>query len=95
MTKISNKLQVRAELLSAVKKLEQGDKHTQEFLEEILTPLRDFTDKNTILDILIKEIISASTDTRFLILSFLIENLVPKEMLEAELWRLLEQRSAY
>lgn len=91
MTKISNKLQVRAELLSAVKKLEQGDKHTQEFLEEILTPLRDFTDKNTILDILIKEIISASTDTRFLILSFLIENLVPKEMLEAELWRLLEQ----
>lgn len=90
MTKSLNKLQIRAELLNAVKMLESGQKHTQTFLEEVLSPLLEIEDKKTILDILIKEIISSNNNERFFILSFLIENIIPKELLENELWKLLE-----
>ena len=91
MTKQLNKLQIRAEILNAIKTLDSGDKHTQEFLDSVINSLKEIEDKNTVLDILIKEIIASKNDDRFLILSFLIENLIPKEMLEQELWKLLEQ----
>lgn len=91
MTQKLNKLLIRAELLNAIKILDGGQKHTPEFLNNVLTPLKTIEDKHTILDILIKEIISAPNDDRFFIQAFLLENLVPKELLEDELWKLLNQ----
>lgn len=89
MTKNMNKLQIRVELLNAIKMLESGHKHTAAFLEETITPLTEISDKEAILDILIKEIISNQNDNRFFVLAFLLEQLIPKERLEDELWRLL------
>ncbi len=89
MTKKINKLQIRADVLNAIKSIETGQKHTQEFLNKILAPLKEITDTNTILDVLIKEFISNQNDERFYILSFLLEQLIPKEKLEDELWKLL------
>lgn len=89
MTVAKNKLQIRAEILNAIKFLESGDKHTVEFLNGVLSPLKEIEDKTTVLDVLIKEIISNQNDDRFYILSFLLENLIPKEKLEDELWKLL------
>jgi len=89
MVKNLNKLQIRAEILNAVKRLESGDKHTQSFLDEVLQPLNEIEDKNTILDILIREITSSNNENRFLILSYLLETLVPREKLEDELWKLM------
>jgi len=89
MAKSINKLQIRADVLNAVKNLENGQKHTQEFLNKIISPLQEITDKDTILDVLIKEIVSNQNDERFYVLSFLLEQLIPKEKLEGELWKLL------
>lgn len=86
-----NKLQIRVEILNAVKTLESGDKHTQSFLDEVLSPLKEISDIDSVLDILLKEIISATNDNRFFVLSFLLENLVPKEKLETELWQILNK----
>lgn len=91
MSEKLNKLQIRAEILNAIKILDGGEKHTPNFLEEVLLPLKKISDTETILDILIKEIISSSDDNRFLVLSFLLENLIPKEKLESELWQILNQ----
>lgn len=89
MVKNLNKLQIRAEILNAIKRLESGDKHTQSFLDEVLLPLKEIDDKAAILDVLIREIVAAPNDNRFLILSYLLESLIPKEKLEDELWKLL------
>ena len=91
MTKNLNKLQIRVELLNAIKLLESGHKHTTSFLNEIISPLKEIADINSILDILIKEFLTNKDDNRFYILSFLLEQLTPKEKLEEELWRLLAQ----
>ena len=91
MTKNMNKLQIRADVLNAIKALETGSKHSTEFLNSVLEPLQTIEDKNAILDILIKEIISNQNDDRFFILSFLLEQLIPKEKLEDELWKMLKQ----
>ena len=92
MTQKYNKLQIRAEILNAVKILDSGDKHTKDFLDSVILPLQKIEDKSAILDVLTKEIIISNNDNRFLILSFLLQNLIPKEMLEGKFWRLLEQR---
>ncbi len=84
-----NKLQIRAELLNAIKLIDSGDKHSPEFLQSIISPLLKIEDKALILDILIKEIISAKNDSRFLNLSYILENVIPKDMLESQLWKLL------
>lgn len=89
MVRNLNKLQIRAEILNAIKQLESGDKHTQGFLDAVVEPLKEISDKNTILDVLIREIVAAKNDNRFLILAYLLESLVPKEKLEGELWKLL------
>lgn len=89
MVRNLNKLQIRAEILNAIKQLDSGDKHTQSFLDNIVVPLKEISDKNTILDVLIREIIAAKNDNRFLILAYLLESLIPKEKLEGELWKLL------
>ena len=91
MTRNINKLQIRADILNAIKTLESGSKHTTEFLNKVLEPLVEISDKDAILDILVKEIISNKNDDRFYILSFLLEQLIPKEKLEDELWKLLKQ----
>ena len=91
MSEKLNKLQIRAEILNAIKILDGGEKHTPSFLEKVLLPLKKISDTETVLDILIKEIISSSDDNRFLVLSFLLENLIPKEKLESELWQILNQ----
>lgn len=89
MTRNLNKLQIRAEILNAIKQLECGDKHTQEFLQQIVAPLKEIEDKGGILDVLIREIISSTNDSRFFVLSYLLETLIPKGKLEEELWRYL------
>jgi len=91
MSQKMNKLQIRAELLNAIKFIENGQKHSFDFLLSVVSPLKEIEDKDTILDIIIKEIISNKNDERFYILSFLLEQLIPKEKLENELWKLLAQ----
>ena len=91
MSQKMNKLQIRAELLNTIKSIENGQKHSFDFLLKVVSPLKEIEDKDTILDILIKEIISNKNDERFYILSFLLEQLIPKEKLENELWKLLAQ----
>lgn len=91
MTKKLNKLQIRVELLNAIKLLESGQKHTVSFLNDVVSPLKEISDIEAVLDILIKEFLSNKNDNRFYVLSFLLEQLIPKEMLEGELWKLLSQ----
>ena len=71
-----NKLQIRADVLNALKLIESGDKRTIDFLNSVVSPLQEIEDKDSILDILIKEMLSNKNDERFYTISFLLEQLI-------------------
>lgn len=86
-----NKLQIRAEILNSIKDLCSTQQKSDEFIASIMLPLSEIEDKETILDILIKEITAPNPNSRFFTIVFLLETLIPKEMLEKQLWQLLEE----
>lgn len=85
-----NKLQIKAEILTAISKLQTNLEAAN--VDEILKTLTVQEDKKAILDVLIKEI-SKANDQKAILISFLALKLCDKAELEEALWDVLKNPS--
>src|SRR5574344_47271 len=82
-----NKIQIRAEILTVISKLQTQQKNVD--VNSTLKVLDGQEDKSSILDILLKEF-SKANEQKALIISFLMVRLCKKEETEEKLWELLK-----
>ena len=76
-----NKLQIRAKLLSAIINL-QNNTSDLSFVGNTLDELNTIQDKDTMLEILHKELLKENSEMRDYTISFLLNELVEKEKIE-------------
>ena len=76
-----NKLQIRAKLLSAIINL-QNNTSDFSFVGKTLDELNEIKDKDTVLEILHKELLKENSEMRDYTISFLLGELVEKEKTE-------------
>ena len=76
-----NKLQIRAKLLSAIINL-QNNTSDISFVGNTLDDLNTIQDKDTMLEILHKELLKENSEMRDYTISFLLNELVEKEKIE-------------
>ena len=77
-----NKLQIRAKLLSAIADLQICSQENRSIPAKIVNELKEIKDKKSILEILLKELIKDTSETKLIILTFLLQELVEKEDIE-------------
>lgn len=85
---IENKLQIRAKILSAIINL-QNNVQNGNFIKETLKDLSDIQDKDTVLSVLSKEFLKENSEAKDLTISFLLGELISKDVLETHLFELL------
>lgn len=81
----SNKLQIRARLLSAIVNLQQKASDLS-FIKHELSDLEKISDKKAVLSILEKELLKENTEARDYTITFLLRNLVSEKELESALF---------
>lgn len=77
-----NKLQIRAKLLSAIAELQICSKENRNVPAKIINELKSIDDKKSVVEILVKEIIKDTSENKLIILTFLLQELVEKELIE-------------
>ena len=77
-----NKLQIRAKLLSAIAELQICSKENRNVPAKIINELKSIEDKKSVVEILVKEIIKDTSENKLIILTFLLQELVEKELIE-------------
>ncbi len=80
-----NKIQIKAEILATLAALSTSGKPEA----ALLTDLKAIDDKQTILEVLIKELVNAS-EQRALLICWLLTELIDKETLNDELWNVIK-----
>lgn len=80
-----NKLQVKAEILATLRALSGSTMPDP----SLLTDLKNIEDKKTIIDVLVRELISAD-EHRTLLICWLMTELIDKETLNDELWNVIK-----
>ncbi len=80
-----NKIQIKAEVLATLNALTTASFPNP----SLLTDLKNIEDKKTLLDILIRELVSAS-ENRALIICWLLTELIEKDTLNDELWNIIK-----
>jgi len=84
-----NKLQIKAEVMTAISKLQSMPDISD--VDNILSVLSEQQDKKAILDILIKELLKTN-EQRVILISYLLIRLCGKNELEQELWAILKNK---
>lgn len=77
-----SKLQIRARVLSAIMELQKPANRSPQAIKSVLAPLCNISDKNTILEIILKELKKDNTDDKQHILFFLVSELLDKNKVE-------------
>ena len=77
-----SKLQIRARVLSAIVDLQKPANRNPQSITAILASLADISDKNTILETILKELKTENTDDKQHILFFMISELLDKNKVE-------------
>lgn len=80
-----NKIQIKAEILSTLTALSTSVKPDA----ALITDLRNIKDKKAVLDILIRELITAS-EQKAMLVCWLLTELIDKDMLSDELWNIIK-----
>lgn len=83
-----SKLQVRAELLALIDYLMSFDVQGEVSYSKI-NDLNTLEDKSFLLETLVKEFLASETEKKIYIISYLMLELVPKDILEQKMWELL------
>lgn len=76
-----SKLIIRAEILSAIKKIQSSNALTNEFFQQIINDLKKITDLDCAADVLIKEFIKFEDEQSTLIIKFLLTELLEKDFI--------------
>lgn len=84
-----SKLIIRAEVLSAIKKIRSSNTLTNEFFQQIVDDLREITDLDFVADILIKEFIKFEDEQTTLIIKFFLTELLEKNFILEKFKKLL------
>lgn len=90
MSEQLNKIQIKAEILTIISKLQANIEAAES--EELFETLLVQEDKKSILDVLIKEL-SKAPEQKAVLICFLLLKLCEKDSLESELWQLLKSSS--
>ena len=80
-----NKIQIKAEILATITALSTASKPDS----VLITDLRNIEDKKAVLDVLIRELITAP-EQKALIVCWLMTELIDKDMLSDELWNIIK-----
>ncbi len=80
-----NKIQIKAEILATLTALSSAVKPDS----TLITDLKSITDKKTVLDILVKELVNAN-EQKSLLICWLLTELIDKETLNNELWNIIK-----
>lgn len=93
MTKKLNKIQIRAELFSIINKLLISIGNNSQKISEEIGNLNNIEDKDFLAKLLIKEFIATEDTNKSTIISLIIINCIPIEILENNLWSNLALKS--
>lgn len=83
-----NKIQIKAEILATLRALSGSTMPTP----SLLTDLKNIEDKDTVLDILIRELVNAD-EHKTLLICWLLTELIEKDKLNDELWNVIKSPS--
>lgn len=91
MTQCSNKLQIRAKILSVLSELKMNKTLSQSLFMEQILPLRDIEDKDAIFAILLKELNKAK-DTYLTVIKATLVETIPTEELKGKIFDILTSK---
>lgn len=84
-----NKLQIRAEVLSAISNLQTINTADEYNITEVIDELKSIRDRACVSQILLKEFVKIRDSSKITIITVLILNIVPKDVAEQYFWSVL------
>ena len=84
-----NKLLIRAEILSAISKIQSGKSLSENKIGDIIEKLKQIDDVEFVLQVLLKELCKSDSDERLAVISFIFPILIPMELADEKVKEIL------